>query len=214
MESKNNYRINEILDAAFVRPTDTKRDTIKLCKNALKYKFNVCVPPCYVKLAKKILKNKTKLIAVIGFPFGNTATESKVFETKEAIKNGADEIDMVMNIAMFKSKDYICVFRDIKAVKKAAQKKVVKVIIETGYLSKREIVKAAKIAMRAGADFVKTSTGLISGAKIEDIRLIKKVVKDKIGIKASGGIRTKRKALAMIKAGATRIGTRRWEIIK
>lgn len=214
MASKRDYELAGYLDVAYIRPTDTKRDIINLCRNAIKYRFHsVCVPPCYVKLAKKILKGRIGITAVIGFPLGTTTTETKVFETKQAIKNGADEIDMVMNIAMFKSKDYDYVLKDINSVARAARRKIVKVIIETGYLNEKEIKKAASIVKKSDADFIKTSTGFKGGAKVKDIILIKSVVKDKVRIKASGGIRTRRKALDMIKVGASRIGTRSWQII-
>lgn len=199
----------KMIDHTKVSPNTTEKDIKKLCNEAKKYGFNaVCVPSIYVKKAKEFLrKTDVKVICVIGFPFGFAPTEAKVIETKKAIEDGADEIDMVMNRCWFKSKRYDLVEKDIREVVKAAKGKKVKVIIETSDLSKKEIVKACLIAKMAGAHFIKTSTGYTkSGAKVEDIKLIKKTVPD-LEIKASGGIRSFRKAVEMVKAGATRIGT-------
>lgn len=173
----------------------------------MKYGFHsVCVPVIWVKKAKQLVKNKAKVIAVVGFPFGFNPTEAKVVETKIAIRNGADEIDMVLNRCWLKSKKYDLVEKDIREVVKAARPKGVKVIIETPDLSEDEIKKACLIAKKAGAEFIKTCTGLRGGVKIKDVKLIKKIVPD-LKIKASGGIRTYEKALKLIKAGAVRIGT-------
>lgn len=192
-----------------VNPNTTERDIEKLCKEAKKYNFySVCVPVIYVKKAKEMLKNTdVKVVCVVGFPFGFSPTEAKVIETKKAIADGVDEIDMVINRCWLKSGKYDLVENDIREVVKAAEGKKVKVIIETSDLNKNEIVKACLICKNAGAHFIKTSTGYTKcGAKIEDIKLIKKTVPD-LEIKASGGIRTFKKAIQMIKAGATRIGT-------
>lgn len=200
----------KFLDSTNVKPTATENDIKKLCQEAKKYRFwAVCLPPIYVKLAKRVLKNSgVKIAATIGFPFGIQTTKAKVSETKEVIKNGADEIDMVMNINAFKSKWFDLVKKDIQVVVKASTGRIVKVILETGYLSKGEIIKACQIAKQAKAGFVKTSTGFgPSGATIADIKLMRKTVGPKMGVKASGGIRDYQTALQMIMAGATRIGT-------
>jgi len=201
--------IAKYIDHTILKPTATETDIAKLCREAKKYGFfAVCVNPGRVVLAKKLLKNSdVKIASVIGFPLGANSTKIKVEETKEAVKNGADEIDMVMNIGTFKEKDYQHVRQDIKAIVSAARKPV-KVIIETCYLSKAEIKKACQIAKAAGAAFVKTSTGFGSGgATIEDVKLMRKIVGKKIGVKASGGVKDYEAALAMIKAGANRLGT-------
>ena len=199
--------IARFIDHTNVKPISTEKDIEKLCKEAIRYKFHsVCVPVIWVKKAKELVKNKVKVIAVVGFPYGFNPTEAKVVETKIAIKNGADEIDMVLNRCWLKSKKYDLVERDIREVVKAAGKKGVKVIIETPDLSEAEIKKACLIAKKAGAEFIKTCTGLRGGVKVKDVKLIKRIVPD-MKIKASGGIRTYEKALSLIKAGAVRIGT-------
>lgn len=202
--------ISKFIDYTNLKPYATKDDIIKLCKEAIRYNFySVCVAPIYVKLCKSILKDSdVKVCSVVGFPLGNSTTDTKVFEAKEAIQNGADEIDMVINISALKSADFKSVYEDIKAVRDATKGKILKVIIETCYLTKEEKIKAVKIVEKTKADFIKTSTGFgASGAKLSDIRLIKCIVSSKIGIKAAGGIRDKKTALKMLKAGADRIGT-------
>jgi len=204
--------IAKYIDHTNLKPYATKGDIIKLCGEAKKYGFYaVCVNPYRVKLAKEQLKGTdVKVASVIGFPLGATPTEVKVFEAKKALEDGADELDMVINIGALKDKDYNYVKRDIEEVVKVAHEKgaIVKVIIETCYLTNEEKETACKLAMEAGADFVKTSTGFgTGGATVEDIKLMRKVVRDKLGVKAAGGIRTYEQALEMIKAGADRIGT-------
>ena len=204
--------IAKYIDHTNLKSYATKEDIIKLCEEAKKYGFYaVCVNPYRVKLAKEHLKGTDiKVASVIGFPLGATPTEVKVFEAKKALENGADELDMVINIGALKDKDYEYVKKDIEDVTKVAHEKgaIVKVIIETCYLSEEEKEIACKLAMEAGADFVKTSTGFgTGGATIEDVKLMRKVVGDKLGVKAAGGIRTYEEALAMINAGANRIGT-------
>lgn len=204
--------IAKYIDHTNLKSYATKEDIIKLCEEAKKYGFYaVCVNPYRVKLAKEHLKGTDiKVASVIGFPLGATPTEVKVFEAKKALENGADELDMVINIGALKDKDYEYVKKDIEDVTKVAHEKgaIVKVIIETCYLSEEEKEIACKLAMEAGADFVKTSTGFgTEGATIEDVKLMRKVVGDKLGVKAAGGIRTYEEALAMINAGANRIGT-------
>ncbi|MDN5320000.1 MAG: deoxyribose-phosphate aldolase [Thermococcaceae archaeon] len=204
--------IAKYIDHTNLKPYATKEDIIKLCEEAKKYGFYaVCVNPYRVKLAKEQLKGTDiKVASVIGFPLGATPTEVKVFEAKKALEDGADELDMVINIGALKDKDYEYVKNDIAEVVKVAHEKgaVVKVIIETCYLTDEEKEIACKLAMEAGADFVKTSTGFgTGGATVEDVRLMRRIVGDKLGVKAAGGIRTYEQALAMIEAGANRIGT-------
>ncbi len=197
----------KFIDHTNVSPNSTEKDIEKLCKEALKYKFNsVCVPVIWVEKAKKLVKDRLKVIAVVGFPFGFNPTQSKVVETKIAIEKGADEIDMVLNRCWLKSKKYDLVEKDIREVVKAAKGRGVKVILETPDLSEEEIKKACVIAKRAGAEFIKTCTGLRGSVKLRDLEIIKKAVPG-MKIKASGGIRDYKKALRLIKAGASRIGS-------
>ncbi len=199
-----------IIDHTILKPDATEEMVEKLCKEAKEYGFAaVCINPYYVKLCKKLLKDsKVKIATVIGFPLGANTSQTKAFEAKNAIENGCDEVDMVINIAALKSKDYSTVKEDIEAVVEAAKgKALVKVIIETSFLNNEEKVKVCELAMESGADFVKTSTGFsASGATVEDVKLMKKVVGDKLGIKASGGIRDLETAKKMIEAGANRLG--------
>ncbi len=201
--------LTKYIDHTILKPEATNEDIKKICEEAKEYGFKaVCINPVYVKYASEILKDTGVLIAtVVGFPLGNNLTKVKELETKLAVEDGADEIDMVINIPAIKNKEFDLVKRDIQGVVKASKGKEVKVIIETCLLTKEEIIKASEIIVEAGADFVKTSTGFsTSGAEEEDIKLIKSVVKDKAKIKASGGIRNKEKAIKMIEAGADRIG--------
>jgi len=195
-----------------VKPDATINEVIQVCEEAKKYGFGaVCVNPFYVKFATNYLKGtKIKVCSTIGFPFGSSLSEVKALEAKKAIEDGAKELDMVINIGALKSKDYEYVKQDITSVVNVAKKfnVIVKVIIECCYLSDEEKVKACLIAKEAKADFIKTSTGFGPfGARVNDIKLIKKVVGETMGIKAAGGIRTINQALEMINAGATRIGT-------
>ncbi|RLF76683.1 deoxyribose-phosphate aldolase [Thermococci archaeon] len=204
--------IAKYIDHTNLKACASKEDIIKLCDEARRYNFYaVCVNPYRVKLAKEQLQGTNiKVATVIGFPLGATPTEVKVFEAKKALEDGADEVDMVLNIGALKDKAYKYVRNDIAEVVRIAHEKgaIVKVIIETCYLSEEEKEIACKLAVEAGADFVKTSTGFGSGgATIEDVKLMRKVVGDKLGVKAAGGIRTYEEALAMINAGANRIGT-------
>ncbi|AIF69292.1 deoxyribose-phosphate aldolase [Palaeococcus pacificus DY20341] len=206
------FDIARYIDHTNLRAYATKEDIIKLCEEAKKYGFYaVCVNPYRVKLAKEQLEGSdVKVATVIGFPLGATPTEVKVFEAKKALEDGAEELDMVLNIGALKDGNYEYVKNDIAEIVKVAHERgaLVKVIIETCYLTDEEKEIACKLAMEAGADFVKTSTGFGSGgATIEDVKLMRKVVGDKLGVKASGGIRTYEQAKAMIEAGATRIGT-------
>jgi len=203
----------KMIDHTLVKPTTTEDDVAKLCEEAEKHRFgSVCVNPTYVSLATRLLKETDVTVcSSVGFPFGVTLPEVKAFEARRAVENGACEIDMVINIGALKSKDYETVKRDIEAVadvKRYHDDVVVKVIIETGCLIDEEKVMACKLAKEAGADFVKTSTGFIKGgATVEDVRLMRETVGEDMGVKAAGGIRTFKQALAMIEAGANRIGT-------
>lgn len=202
--------IANMIDHTLLKPDATAEMIVDLCSEAKEYKFfSVCVNPYYVKLAKDELKESSvKVATVIGFPLGSTPKEVKAFEAVEAMKNGADELDMVINIGALKSKDYDTVKEDIKAVVDAAKgKALVKVIIETCLLNDEEKVKACEISEEAGADFVKTSTGFSTGgATVEDVKLMRKTVGDRLGVKASGGIRDYDTVKKMIEAGASRIG--------
>lgn len=202
--------INQYIDHTLLKPTTTERQIIDLCNEAKKFEFYaVCVNSCYVALAKQLLsKTSIKIAAVIGFPLGASTTETKVFEAKNAINEGADEIDMVINMGFLRSKNYVAVFKDISDVKTAIGKIPLKVILEISELSKNEIVKACEICLDANVDFIKTSTGFSkSGATLTAVKIIKKIVKDGAKIKASGGIRDLETALKYIDAGADRIGT-------
>ncbi|MFH1368706.1 MAG: deoxyribose-phosphate aldolase [Elusimicrobiota bacterium] len=198
------------IDHTLLRADAAKREISLLCKEAGKYGFKtVCVAPCRVGLCKKLLKGSgVKVCAVIGFPLGSSTTETKAFEARDAVRNGADEIDMVANIGALKSGDLACVLRDVKEVRKAIRNKILKLIIETCCLTRREKVLMCRVAKRAEVDFVKTSTGFgPKGAVAADVRLIRKILRGSIGVKASGGIKTYSDFKKMIKAGADRIGT-------
>jgi deoxyribose-phosphate aldolase len=202
-----------IIDSTNVKSTATKSEIEKMCKEAVEYGFGcVCVNPVYVKLAATLLKgSKVKVCSTIGFPFGVTLSEIKALEAVKAVENGAEELDMVINLSALKSGDYEAVKRDVAAVvdvKRLSNEIVVKVIIETDYLTKDEKVIACRLVKEAGADFVKTSTGFFGkGACVEDVRLMRETVGSDFGVKAAGGIRTYADAVAMIGAGANRIGT-------
>jgi len=203
--------IAQMIDHSLLKPDATKEEIRNLCEEGKKYGFvSVCVNPIWVSLCADLLKGSSlRICTVSGFPLGANKPEIKAKEAEIAIKEGADEIDMVANIGAIKSADFKLVEEDIKAVCHAVGKeKILKVIIETAVLTNEEKIKATQIIMACGADFVKTSTGFgYSGATVEDVKLLKKVVGDKIRIKASGGIRDYETALKLIKAGASRIGT-------
>lgn len=202
--------INKLIDHTALKPNTNKESILKLIAEAKTYDFaSVCVNPCWVALAHQELKNTDiKVCTVIGFPLGANTTEVKVFETKDAIEKGAQEIDMVINIAMLKDKEYDYVENEIHQIVEAAKDKaIVKIIIETCLLTDEEKIKACELSQKAGADFVKTSTGFSTGgATIHDIALMRKTVGAEMGVKASGGVHTHEEALAMVEAGATRIG--------
>jgi deoxyribose-phosphate aldolase len=197
-----------------LKPYSTKEDIVALCHEAIEHHFYaVCVPPYHVQTAHKELdKHNIKVVTVVGFPLGYATVAAKVEEAKKAIISGADEIDMVMNIAAFKSEDYATVQNDIQAVTTAChlQNKQIKVIIETAYLSAKEIERACQICIDCEADFVKTSTGYAQqGATVDAVKLMRSILPAKIKIKAAGSIMTHDEATALIEAGATRIGTSR-----
>ena len=211
-------KLSKYIDPTLLKPDAKQADIERICKEAKKYDFaSVCVNPCWVKLAKKILKGtKVKVCTVIGFPLGQNSTAVKVFETKNAIKEGADEIDMVINISWVKDRKAKDVCNEIRLIKKACGKHILKVIIETCLLSDAEKVFACKQSVAAHADYVKTSTGFSTGgATIADVKLMKKTVGKKAKVKASGGVKTPAQFKDMIKAGADRIGTSKGcELIK
>lgn len=205
--------LNKYIEHTLLKQDATKAELIKLLDEAKEYNFlGVCVNPVNIKFASDYLKDTdVKIVTVVGFPLGQSTTESKVLETIDAVKNGADEIDMVLNSGKLKDAEFDYIVEEISKIKTACQGKVLKVILETDLLSKEEIKLASELCVKGGADFVKTSTGFVKngvGAKVEDVKLMYETVKSSgLGVKASGGVRDKETALAMIEAGATRIGT-------
>ena len=202
-------KLNKYIDHTLLKPDASQEQIATLIEEAKKYDFaSVCVNPTWVSFAAQALKGTdVKVCTVIGFPLGANTPELKAFETSDAIRNGANEIDMVINIGALKSQNFDLVEKDIRAVVEAAKGTLVKVIIETCLLTDDEKVKACQIAQKAGADFVKTSTGFSTGgATVRDVALMRKTVGPDMGVKASGGARSYEDALAFIEAGATRIG--------
>ncbi|MFV8063465.1 deoxyribose-phosphate aldolase [Streptococcus hyovaginalis] len=202
--------INHLIDHTLLKPDSTRDQIDQLIQEADDYQFaSVCVNPTWVNYASDKLADSTvKVCTVIGFPLGASTSETKAFETKNAIENGADEIDMVINIGAAKDGNFALVQSDIVAVVEASGDKLVKVIIETCLLTDDEKIKACQAAVAAGADFVKTSTGFSTGgATVHDVTLMRKTVGPDIGVKASGGARSFEDAKAFVEAGATRIGT-------
>ncbi len=202
--------IARYIDHTILKPETTEGEIIKYCQEAKKYGFcSVCVNSAYVQLVSRELKGEdVKVTVVVGFPLGACTTETKVCEAKSSISKGADEIDMVINIGALKGNKNDYVLEDIKAVVSAVSEKVVvKVIIETALLTEKEKGIACELAKKAGADFVKTSTGFsMGGATIEDVKLMRRIVGNEMGVKASGGIRDYQTAMMMIEAGASRLG--------
>ena len=201
--------IAAMIDHTVLHAYATDGQIEKLCAEAVEYHFaSVCVNPCHVARAAELLKGTgVKVATVVGFPLGTNTTETKAFETKDAVAKGADEIDMVLDVGAMKSKRYHDVQNQIHAVVQAAGGKLVKVIIETCYLTDEEKVIACKAAAEAGADYVKTSTGFgTGGATVKDVALMKKSIPAHMKVKASGGIHTYAEALAMVEAGASRLG--------
>lgn len=202
--------INTYIEHTLLKPSTAERQIIDLCNDAKRHQFYaVCVSSCYVSLAQQLLsESEVKIVSVVGFPLGAMSTEAKVSEAKHAVKDGADEIDMVINIGFLRSQNYVAVFKDLSDVKTAIGNIPLKVILEISELSKNEIVKACEICVDAKVDFIKTSTGFSkSGATLTAVKIIKKIVKDKAKIKASGGIKDLETAIKYIDAGADRIGT-------
>jgi deoxyribose-phosphate aldolase len=204
--------LNEYIDHTLLKPEATKEQVEKLCEEAIEHSFkSVCINPYYIPVAKKILFGKTPLVCtVIGFPLGMNTTETKVYETAKAIDDGADEIDMVINIGAMVDGDYETVKADIAAIHEVTndKNKLLKVIFETSKLTNEQIQKACEICVEVGVEFVKTSTGFGGGgATLEHIKLMRETVGADMGVKASGGVRDKETAMRMIEAGATRIGT-------
>lgn len=200
--------LNQYIDHTLLKAEATPEQIENLVKESQTYKFkSVCVNSSYVSLVKK-LDQDINIAAVVGFPLGAMSTKAKAYETKVAVEDGASEIDMVINIGRLKAGDYDYVKEDISACKNQIKDGILKVIIETCLLTDDEKVRACELAKEAGADFVKTSTGFSTGgAKVEDVKLMRKTVGDALGVKASGGIHSKEEALANIEAGANRLGT-------
>ncbi|CAM1369563.1 Deoxyribose-phosphate aldolase [Tenacibaculum litoreum] len=202
--------INKYIDHTLLKATATKADIVKLCNEAKEYNFYaVCVNGCYVELAAKELQDsEVKVAAVIGFPLGAMTTKAKVFEAKDCIKNGASEIDMVINIGKLLDGDENYVEKEIRLIKEEIGENILKVIFENCYLSKKQIKIASQLAVEAGADFVKTSTGFgTGGATFEDVVIMDSVVDGKAQIKAAGGVRDIETAKKYIEMGVTRLGT-------
>ena len=201
---------NKLIDNTLLKADATEEQIKSLCKESKEWNFmSVCVNPYYIPFCKKELSGSdVKVCTVIGFPLGQMTTEAKVFETKDALEKGADEIDMVINVAALKDKKYDYVKNEIAEIKKACGDHVLKVILECCLLNDEEKVKACLLSKEAKADFVKTSTGFsIHGATVHDVELMRKTVGPEMGVKAAGGVRSHEELLEMVKVGATRIGT-------
>lgn len=204
-----NKEIFKSIDHTVLKAVSSWEDIKKLCDEAIEYNTaSVCVPPSYIKKIKKTYGDSINICTVIGFPLGYNTIETKVFEAKKAIEDGANEIDMVVNLGDIKNGNFDAVTNEIKQLKKAAGDKILKVIIETCYLTQDEKIKLCECVTNGGADFIKTSTGFGSaGAKIEDIELFKKHIGKNVKIKAAGGVKTKEDLEMFINAGCDRIGT-------
>ena len=202
-------KYNKFIDHTLLKQDATEEQIITLCDEAIEYDFmSVCLNPGFVEIASRELKGSdVKVCTVIGFPLGATTEETKVFEAQNAIDNGADELDMVINVSDLKDKKYDKILKEITAVKRIAGERILKVILETCLLNDQQIVKASELSVEAGADFVKTSTGFSTGgATPEDVALMKKTVGEKAEVKASGGARSLEDLQVMVDSGATRIG--------
>ncbi|MCR5117467.1 MAG: deoxyribose-phosphate aldolase [Lachnospiraceae bacterium] len=204
-----NAELYSHVDHTQLKPYATWKEIVKLCDEAIKFRTaSVCVPPSFIKKIKETYKESLDICTVIGFPLGYSTTEVKVKETLEAIKDGADEIDMVINIGDVKNGDYDKVLAEIKAVKNACKNKILKVIVETCYLDENEKIKMCEIVTEAGADYIKTSTGFgTGGATFDDVKLFKEHIGQNVKIKAAGGIRTKEDMETFLSLGADRLGT-------
>ena len=203
--------ILSIVDHTLLLQGSTWEEIKAICDDGMKYETaSVCIPTCYVKQAKNYMGDNCKVCTVIGFPNGNYTTATKVFETKDALENGADEIDMVINVGMLKAKEYDYVLNEIKAIKEACGDHILKVIIETCLLTDEEKIKMCEIVTASGADFIKTSTGFsTAGATFADVELFAKHVGEHVKIKAAGGISSMDDAEKFIELGASRLGTSR-----
>lgn len=212
-------QLAKTIDLTYLKPVTSVKEIESLCKNAKKYHFaSLCINPCMLTIAKRFLTDSdVKVCSVVGFPLGANTTETKVFESKDNVKKGADEIDVVMNLGALKSGNYTFIEKELLIIVNVIRREQmaeynkhinIKIIIETGNLLKDEIKKVCKIIEDIGADFIQTSTGYgARGVELDDVRLIREVVTRNIGVKASGGIRTFKDAQALIDAGATRLGT-------
>ncbi len=201
---------NKLIDHTLLKADATEEEIVKLCKEAKEYNFmSVCVNPCYIEVAKRELAGSdVKVCVVTGFPLGAMRTEAKVFESKDAVDHGADEVDVVINIGALKDHKDDYVLNELKLIKQAIPNNVLKVIIECCLLNNEEIERASRLVKESGADFVKTSTGFSKwGAKLEDVALMRKTVGPDLGVKAAGGVKTHDDMIEFVKAGATRIGT-------
>lgn len=199
------------LDHTLLKQTATWEEIRRICEEGMKYQTaSVCIPPCYVKRAKEYVQDKVNICTVIGFPNGNTTTAVKVLETRDAVENGADEIDMVINLGMVKERDYDRVLEEIQAVKQACGGKVLKVIIETCLLTEDEKLEMCRVVTRSGAEYIKTSTGFSTGgATFSDVELMRKHVGEQVKVKAAGGISSVEDAEKFLALGADRLGTSR-----
>ena len=204
-------KILSMVDHTLLLQTSTWEEIRALCDDAIHYgTASVCIPPCFVQQAKEYVGNQMKICTVIGFPNGNHTTATKVFETMDAVNNGADEIDMVINVGMLKAKDYDYILNEIREIKDACGDKILKVIIETCLLTDEEKIKMCEIVTESGADFIKTSTGFSTGgATFDDIALFAEHVGENVKIKAAGGISSMEDAEKFIALGASRLGTSR-----
>lgn len=207
----NRDEILSMADHTYLKQQATWEDIKVICDDGMKYKTaSVCIPPSFVKRAKEYVKDNLRICTVIGFPNGYNTTAVKVFETEDAIKNGADEIDMVINIGDLKDKNYDSIIEEINKIKRACNGKLLKVIIETCLLTEEEKIKMCEIVSESDADYIKTSTGFsTAGATVDDIKLFKKYMAEGKGIKAAGGISSFEDAQDFINSGATRLGTSR-----
>jgi deoxyribose-phosphate aldolase len=199
------------VDHTLLKQTSTWEQIKKICDDAVSHQTaSVCIPPCFVKKVREYVQDKMAVCTVIGFPNGNMTTAAKVFETKDAVENGADEIDMVINIGMVKEENDEAVLEEIRAVRASCPGKILKVIIETCLLTKEEKIRMCKIVTASGADYIKTSTGFSTGgATLEDVRLMREYSGSSVKVKAAGGIKDMADAEEFIKAGADRLGTSR-----
>ncbi|WP_298706466.1 deoxyribose-phosphate aldolase [uncultured Veillonella sp.] len=196
------------VDHTLLRPTATLSEVEALVEEAILYKTaSVCIPPMFVKPVKAKYKQAISICTVIGFPLGYASMEAKIFETKQALLDGADEIDMVIPLGLVKAQEFDCIEQEIRQIKEVCANRILKVIVETCYLNETEKVKIAQVVTTGGADFIKTSTGFgTGGATVADVELLKQAVGPKVAVKAAGGLRTIEDLAAMLKAGATRLG--------